>query len=109
MDLNNIKMNVIKTAPNGKVGIDTIFEFTQYKDTVSAKYSGGRIQIGYLVGKMNGDKLVFRYSQMDNDGNLDGGISECILRMNENKIQLVESFTWESIEGEGTNIFQEVQ
>jgi hypothetical protein len=102
-------MNVTKTAEVGKVNAETIFEFKQTGTTVIAEYSGGKIEYGRLVGKLIEDKLEFRYSQIDTEGNLDGGHSFCDLLTTPNgKIELHENFTWESMEGSGVNIFEEI-
>ncbi len=104
-------MNVIQTAENGIVNHETIFHFLQNKNTVSAKYAGGKIHMGFLVGKFSIDnQLAFSYCQMQTDGTLDNGVSLCELSKNENgKIILTEHYEWKSRPGEfGTNIFQEI-
>lgn len=111
LSLDGIKMNVIKTADNGVVNQDTIFIFSQDDDVVTAKYQGGRILQGYLVGKLTAEnKLDFSYCQMQLDGKLDNGLSTCQVGKSDNgKLQLVENFEWKSRPGEfGTNIFQEL-
>ncbi len=76
--LDNIKMHVIKTAENG---------------VVSAEYAGGKIHLGYLVGKLvHKNQLTFTYCQIQTDGTLDNGISVCELSKNEHgKITLTET------------------
>jgi hypothetical protein len=111
ISLDTVKMNVIKTAENGVVNHETIFLFSQKNDVVSAEYSGGKIRLGFLVGKFPAEnKLEFSYCQMQIDGKLDNGTSLCELSKNENgKITLTEHFEWKSRPGEfGTNIFQEM-
>jgi len=109
MNLNNVKMNVIETAGNGVVNELTIFEFSQNDNIVSATYSGGQILKGYLVGTLNQNKLVFSYCQLQTNGRMDNGQSECDILIENNKIKLIEHFTWVSKNGEmGINIFQEL-
>jgi len=109
MNLDKKRMNVVKTAKTGKVNHETIFEFHQEGSIVTAHYAGGKILQGFLVGKINENKLEFRYSQIDSKENLDGGFSLCEMKKLENgKIQLVEHFQWESIEGAGENIIEEL-
>jgi len=109
MNLDKKRMKVIKTAKTGKVNHETIFEFHQDGFIVTARYAGGKIIQGFLVGKIKEDKLEFRYSQIDSEENLDGGFSICEMKKLENgKIQLVEHFQWESIEGTGENIIEEI-
>jgi hypothetical protein len=110
--LDKVKMNVIKTAETGVVNHETIFYFSQDGDQVSAEYQGGKIQLGFLVGKLTADdRLVFTYCQLQKDGKLDNGISDCELFKNEDgKFILMERFEWKSRPGEfGTNIFQEIE
>jgi hypothetical protein len=106
----NLKMNVIQTAPNGVVNELTIFTFSQKDNFVSATYSGGPIFKGYLVGTINMGKLLFSYCQLQVDGKTDNGHSECEITTGENgKIRLVEQFKWASKNDEtGVNIFQEI-
>lgn len=109
--LDEIKMNVIKTAENGVVNYETIFHFSQKDAIVSAEYQGGKILKGFLVGKLSiQNQLEFSYCQMQVDGKLDNGVSVCQLSKNENgKITLTEHFEWKSRPGEfGTNVFQEL-
>jgi hypothetical protein len=109
MNLNNVKMNVIETAGNGVVNELTIFEFSQNDNIVFATYSGGQILKGYLVGTINQNKLLFSYCQLQTNGRMDNGQSECDILIENGKIKLIEHFTWVSKNGEtGINIFQEL-
>jgi hypothetical protein len=109
INLNNVKMNVIKTAGNGVVNELTIFSFSQDGDLVTAFYSGGQILKGYLVGIMKRNKLIFSYCQLQADDKMDNGQSECNVLIENGKIRLEEHFTWNSRNGEkGINIFQEL-
>lgn len=104
-------MNVIQTADNGVVNHETIFVFSQNNDIVSAKYAGGKIHTGFLIGKISTDnQLLFSFCQMQTDGTLDSGGSQCALSKNEHgKIILTEHFEWKSRPGQfGINIFQEI-
>lgn len=109
-NLDNLKMNVIQTAPNGVVNELTIFSFVQKNNIVSARYSGGKIETGYLVGLMNENKLDFCYCQLQIDGRLDNGNSKCELIFNdEGKILMKEKFNWASRNDDsGENIFKQI-
>ena len=107
--LHGKRMNVVSTASAGVVNHETIFTFTEEGDVVSAHYAGGKVRLGYLVGLRSGDTLAFRYAQIDTEGHLDGGESNCELALTpEGKLRLLEHFQWESREGVGTNIFEEL-
>lgn len=106
----NIKMNVISTAPNGVVNADTIFEFTQEGDLVSAKYAGGKIKSGYLIGNVSDGKLHFCYCQVRTNGMMDHGVLVCGISYEGDKLMLTEEFemTAESGQEIGVNIFKEL-
>lgn len=103
-------MNVIKTAKTGVVNKDTIFLFHQETDVVVAEYQGGGVVKGFLVGKLNGENLQFRYCQIDDGNKLDSGVSTCKLsRLSDGRIRLVEKFKWESRDEVGENVFEELR
>ncbi len=103
-------MNVIRTAANGIVNSDTIFEFTQDQELVSAKYSGGKIRRGYLVGSIKNNRLHFSYCQVRINGMMDNGISICEISYEDDKLILKEEFEMSSESGKevGVNIFKEI-
>lgn len=110
LSLNNVKMHVIQTAPNGVVNEDTVFIFRQQGNVVTSEYSGGKIIAEFLVGKLENEDLSFSYCQLQNDGVLDNGISSCKLGKDKTgRIRLTEHFEWKSRPGEnGINIFEEM-
>jgi hypothetical protein len=110
ISLDRIQMHVVSTAQGGEVNNETLFDFTQDGSVISARYTGGKIKLGYLVGILTDEDFKFRYTQVDNDGRLDGGYSTCeISRMADGRIRLLEHFKWESREGTGTNVFEEIE
>lgn len=109
ISLDGIKMRVVSTGEGGEVNTETLFEFTQDGSVVSAHYAGGKVRLGYLVGTISEKGLHFRYAQVDNDGRLDGGYSTCeIERTGDGRLQLAEHFKWDSREGSGTNLYEEI-
>ena len=108
MNLEGRKMHAVQTAPNGKVGTETIFQFSQTGNVVEAHYAGGRILTGYLTGILESTTLVFRYCQISDLCEIDGGMSHCFLEQtHDGRVRIVESFSWESCSGEGVNVFEE--
>ena len=103
-------MNVIKTASNGIVNSDTIFDFTQDQELISAKYSGGKIRRGYLVGKIINNRLHFSYCQVRINSVMDHGVSVCEISYDDNKLILTEEFEMSSENNKeiGVNIFKEL-
>ena len=109
LNLDGIRMHAIKTAPNGAVNADTYFNFHQAGSSVWADYAGGRVVRGYLVGKLDGNELEFRYCQHEAGDIIRGGSSNCVVKQDSNSpAQLIERFAWESGGGHGVNVIQEV-
>lgn len=107
--LDGVRMNVTQTAAVGVVNAETIFEFSQSGDMVEARYSGGGIVVGRLIGKRTTDQIEFRYIQLTDSGVLDSGQSRCDLEvMEDGRLRLIEHFKWASREGGGVNVFEEL-
>lgn len=109
ISLHGLVMNAVETDPCGVISFETIFEFEQVDTFVTAQYKGGKIRQGYLVGNLLANKLEFRYCQIQVDGTLDGGSSKCDVLMSGGLVQIIEHFSWESKEGQGRNVIQEMR
>src|ERR1700757_5058425 len=101
-------MRVLATGSTGIVGDGTILRFNQAGNIVWAEYSGGRIAKGPLVGVRDGDLLHFHYSQQYFYGAIDTGRSRAFVREADGRLRIEEHFEWESREGSGVNIFEEI-
>jgi hypothetical protein len=108
--LDGRQMRAVATADGGEVSVDTLFTFVQVGNTVSAQYAGGTVRLGHLVGTLAGRELSFRYAQVDHAGRVDGGRSVCdVSLLTDGRVQLREHFHWESRDGSGTNILEEIK
>jgi hypothetical protein len=110
--LHGRRMRVTSTDSAGVVSGETILEFEQTSDVVSARYRGGTIVDGYLVGKLDptGTSLRFCYVQADSRGNVDAGSSTgTIDEMQDGRLRLTEVFQWFTRPGCGTNVFEEIR
>ena len=109
MNLNGLTMQVSSTAANGVVGSGTLLHFTQKGSRVLARYSGGSVKRGYLVGEIADERLHFRYTQLEGSGEFHGGSSVCdLLTLPDGRTRIVEHFTWRTRIGSGDNVFDEV-
>lgn len=109
IDLNNLTMRVSSTAANGVVGSDTRLCFTQIGARVVARYSGGAVARGWLVGRWEDERLNFRYAQREEGSGIHAGRSVCeVQRLSGGRLRLIEHFTWTTRPGSGTNVFDEV-
>jgi hypothetical protein len=64
---------------------------------------------GYLVGRLSGSHLRFRYLQVEVSGEIHGGTSLCdLVPLADGRIRILEHFKWRSRAGYGTNVFEEL-
>ena len=109
INLDRLTMFVSSTATNGVVGADTRLVFSQRGDRVVARYSGGHVARGWLIGRWRGDQLMCRYAQREGSSAIHGGRSVCdVQRLDDGRTRIVEHFTWTTRVGSGTNVFDEV-
>jgi hypothetical protein len=108
-NLDGLRMYVSSTAAEGVVGSDTRLHFIQKGQRVAARYTGGSVKRGWLVGRLSGSELVFRYAQSEVSGEVHHGHSVCAVeRLGTRRVRIVEHFTWTSRPGSGTNVFDEI-
>jgi hypothetical protein len=109
LNLDGVTMFVSSTAASGVVGSDTHLHFSQRGSRVAARYAGGNVARGWLIGILSGAQLAFRYVQLEVSGGIHSGHSVGhIERRADGCIRIVENFTWGSRPGSGTNVFDEV-
>ncbi len=77
----------------------------------SARYRGGEISDGYLIGRRHaGIWLAFRYVQADRTARIDAGVSTGVLdRLPDGRLQLVESYQWITRPGAGRHVLEAVR
>ena len=108
-DLDGRTMFVSSTADNGVVGGETRLVFTQRGTRVAARYAGGRIARGWLVGQWVDDTLHFRYAQREDGCAIHAGLSACRAQeLADGRLRLVEHFAWSTRPGSGVNVFEEL-
>jgi hypothetical protein len=109
-ELTGVRMKVIATADTGVVSSETELVFEQVGAIVSARYRGGSIMDGYLIGHLEGMTLHFRYIQADFAGRIDAGVSEGRFeRLLDGRLRMTEEFQWTTRPNGGTNVFEEPQ
>ncbi len=93
----------------GEVGTDTVFVFRQEGDLIHARYAGGRVRLGYLVGTRTGTTIHVRYAQVNTMGDTATGQShDRIEILSDGRLRLHERWSWDSQEGSGTSILEEI-
>ena len=102
---------VFATADSGGgvATTETTFRYVEQDGVVTATYEGGPIVRGFLVGTRSGDSLDFRYVQLHTDGSTASGHCSTELGVSaDGRIQLNETWEWESRTGNGRSLEVEV-
>lgn len=110
IDYNGKVFRPIQNTDNGETSSETVFEYQQNGNILSAIYSGGQIKYGQLIGLVdeNGN-IDMRYHQVNQKGELMTGICRSVPEILKNgKIRLHEAWQWTSADqSEGTSIIEE--
>jgi hypothetical protein len=110
INLDGAVMCVSSTDDRGVVDAKTRLHFAQKGSRVFARYDGGTVTRGCLVGTLSGQELIFRYTQLEGSGKIHGGRSICeVQRTAQTGVRVIEHFTWRTRSGSGTNIFDEIR
>lgn len=93
----------------GDVGAETVFEYHEDGEVVWARYRGGAVRLGFLVGVRSGDSLSFRYSHLTAEGETaNGRCRSTIEELPDGRLRLDELWQWESRDGAGTSVLEEL-
>ena len=111
MNYNNKKFRPVVNSENGETTKETIFEYKQVDNIVSAEYQGGDIVKGNLIGLVdeNGN-IEMRYHQVNDKGELMTGICQSIPEvLTSGKIRLHETWQWTSGDkSKGSSVLEEI-
>jgi hypothetical protein len=95
-------------AEVGEASTATVFEYHEDDGVIWARYGGGVVRLGFLVGTRDGDRLEFRYSQLNAKGKTSNGrCSTTISVLTDGRIRLDEDWSWESRPGSGISAVEE--
>lgn len=110
VDMNDRVFCTISNDAGGTVDDETTFRFEQEGDLVQARYEGGEIRRGFLVGRSDGRILDFRYAHLTVTGETATGHSvDEIERLPDGRVRLHERWSWDSKEGAGTSVLEEME
>ncbi|MEM6698339.1 MAG: hypothetical protein AAF599_08080 [Bacteroidota bacterium] len=99
MNLNNKKFRTFENK-EGLSSDETVFHYSQKGNTITARYSGGKIQIGFIVGKQITDnEIELLYQCLTTEGNLLAGKSKGRVSINKNQ-KLEIHFDWKWLNGD---------
>jgi hypothetical protein len=93
----------------GEASGATVFEYHERDGMVWARYEGGAVRLGFLVGTRQGDCVGFRYSQLNENGETSSGrCSTTISTLPDGRLRLEEDWAWESKPGAGKSAAEEI-
>ena len=96
-------------SSEGEASPATVFEYHEDDEMVWARYERGVIRLGFLVGTRDGDRLEFRYSQLNTSGETASGrCSTTISVLPDGRLRLDEGWTWETRPGAGASAVEEI-
>lgn len=100
----------VANTSGGEVNSDTRFEFEQEGNRIRARYSGGDIVDGYLVGTLDGDRWDIRYVQLNDEGETASGHSIGEVTVLEDvRVRVEDAWEWESKAGSGESVLEEIK
>ncbi|MGL4630900.1 MAG: n-acetylglutamate synthase [Leadbetterella sp.] len=91
----NKKFELVQNSETGQVNSDTVFEYKQEDNLVTADYYGGSIKYGKIIADLKGDELDMLYQCMTIDNQLKAGKAIAKISLTENgKINLRLNWQW---------------
>jgi hypothetical protein len=94
----------------GEATAETVFEYHERDGIIWARYEGGPVRLGFLVGTRDGDKLEFRYSQVNDKGETSNGrCSSTVSVLSDGRVRLDQDWAWESRPGAGRDTLEELR
>lgn len=111
INYNNRRFKPVLNSENGETSEDTIFEYKQNENIVTAEYSGGKIKKGHLLGLVDDyGNIDMCYHQVNDKGVLMTGV--CFSKpevLANGKIRLHEAWEWTSGDfSKGESIIEEI-
>ena len=99
----------VANTEDGEVSGDTTFEFKQEGERIYAHYSGGDIVDGHLLGTFDGHKWDIRYTQINvNHETASGHSVGTVKLLDDGRVRVEDEWEWESQDGSGESVLEEV-
>ena len=111
INLNKKKFRMKSNTSNGEVSEETIFDFIQIENFISANYSGGDVKMGNLIGTVNETGTIdMRYHHFNSKGILMTGKSISKIEILDNgKVLIHDDWQWPCGDfSKGTSTLEEI-
>lgn len=94
-DFNNKTFSLLENSSEGKANSETIFEYYQDGELVTADYNGGDIRYGKIIALLKNEELHMRYQCLTMTNELKSGKAVAKISLTEkNKIKLRLDWEW---------------
>lgn len=91
----NKKFALIQNSNNGQVNTETVFNYNQDGNLVTADYFGGTIKYGKIIAELKDNELNMLYQCLTTDNELKAGKALAQISLTENdKIKLSLDWEW---------------
>ncbi|MEG1237458.1 MAG: hypothetical protein RSD30_07850 [Flavobacterium sp.] len=91
----NKKFALIQNSDNGQVNTETVFNYNQDGNLVTADYFGGTIKYGKIIADLKDNELNMLYQCLTTDNELKAGKALAQISLTENdKIKLSLDWEW---------------
>lgn len=111
INYNNKTFKTRSNTDNGETSSETIFYYKQQENLITARYSGGKIKYGHLIGLVDlSGNIDMRYHQVNLDDELMTGICYSTPELlPTGKLLLHESWQWTSGNlSKGNSVVEEI-
>jgi hypothetical protein len=94
-NFNNKRFALLENSENGQVSLETIFEYQQDNNLVTADYYGGSIKYGKIIADLQDDELYMLYQCLTTDKQLKAGKAKAKISLTKSgKIKLSLNWEW---------------
>ncbi|MFZ4798032.1 MAG: n-acetylglutamate synthase [Bacteroidia bacterium] len=109
INFNNKTFYLLENSENGQVNSETIFEYKQEGNLVTAEYYGGNFLYGKIIAVLEGNYLNMLYQCVTKESEMMAGKAKALISFNEyNKIKLALNWEWLGDEkAKGTSVYIE--
>lgn len=94
-NFDNKRFGLIQNSESGQVNTETVFEYKQQDNLVTADYFGGTIKYGKIIADLQDDELNMLYQCLTTDNQLKAGKAIAKISLTEEgKIKLSLNWEW---------------
>ena len=94
-NFNNKTFSLVENSESGKVNSETIFQYKQKGNLVTADYYGGSIIYGKIISRLEGNQLTMLYQCLTKENELKAGKAIAEISFTDNKkIRLKLKWEW---------------